>query len=1120
MRKVKYYKCPECQKKFKTMTGWAEHMNTMHPNVRPEGFSDSRFFYYILTGMTAGKCIECKSPTEWNEATAKYNRFCNNPNCKKSYVKLAKSRMISKYGKEYLLNDPDMQRKMLLSKKISGYYNFSNGSGKLGYVGTYEKDFLQMMDQFMGYSASDIMSPSPHTYFYDYDGKQHFYIPDFYIPNLNLEIEIKAQDNTHPKILAIDKVKEKLKDDVMSSNPKINYLKINDKDYTSFFDYLLNLKESIDETAISNNGSISSEINQVLESAYECEEESEEGFDYDPHLCAIREGVFEKFNCGDMRNSDLKLCIFTFFTTTSGTRHTGFASGYDGFSNIAFQSLTGAYDCASPVYLFTPEYEGDFASRTPGMYIREFKSYNDIHPFSPDNVSNEYMTFMVALRRDGWDRNQFDVNIIRRLRDKIYNDKPLLCDWDKISDDCVNNQNKYHYLCYGILNELLGERYRLYNDSDLFESEVIMIDRGLMCEFDWNRILDIINSYKDEIFEKPAYFYNIAREESESYDELEPAIEKLLYENTFSDIEPATEGTFKTEENIEKNVNIWAPGKHNILFVVGVGGSGKTTLSRKYGADKNAIVVHLDELNRRGAGSESNPAIRNIINEIRKRCPDYDYFFRNPNTPPEYLNTMATKDIAVSKALDTLIRMCHEDSENIYILEGLHIYQYLNPQYIKDEPHIIVGTSAVKSWLRTMERTVDKNPGIDGKRLAQLLLTEIVSLPRWARQDASIQRFKNDMSKEATFIDEPATENIQLHTNFDKVKVKGTLDLTKYRKITLSQEVLDKYKEKCASFGHCRISNMSRGYVWVDKSDNIVGFVNVVRKQDNIKWIQALNLQPNYQGYGLYEQLLKVAVRELGGTDIETPPKNDTAKEVYNKFGFKVYTDEQSRRCMSIRADAARNKYGDKAKTNATSMTEAGLFPVYVILTNASKLEGDYAKLLTKSNYAHVSLAFNASMQEVYSFGTKDGHTMLPISTEAKNLMYKLKTDPEANYAIYTKLVSKKDFESISGKVKSMYAQKGGFNYDMPQAVKDKMNSDSVNEKKYFCSSFVAYLMGVSRNVSEIPDIKNIYLVDMGLVKDYKQAFIEKKTNAVYEKHYMQKEKNSDKQPIDEESNK
>ena len=64
MRKVKYYKCPECGKKYNTLGGWGEHVQTMHPGSIPEGFTIARYFYFTLTGKTAGSCIMCKSPTQ------------------------------------------------------------------------------------------------------------------------------------------------------------------------------------------------------------------------------------------------------------------------------------------------------------------------------------------------------------------------------------------------------------------------------------------------------------------------------------------------------------------------------------------------------------------------------------------------------------------------------------------------------------------------------------------------------------------------------------------------------------------------------------------------------------------------------------------------------------------------------------------------------------------------------------------------------------------------------------------------------------------------------------------------------------------------------------------------
>lgn len=66
----------------------------------------------------------------------------------------------------------------------------------------------------MEFDSDDIFAPSPHTYYYEYEGTKHFYIPDFFIGSLNLEVEIKDggdNPNNHHKIQAVDKVKEEKK---------------------------------------------------------------------------------------------------------------------------------------------------------------------------------------------------------------------------------------------------------------------------------------------------------------------------------------------------------------------------------------------------------------------------------------------------------------------------------------------------------------------------------------------------------------------------------------------------------------------------------------------------------------------------------------------------------------------------------------------------------------------------------------------------------------------------------------------------------------------------------------------------------------------------------------------
>lgn len=235
-------KCRFCDAYFFEPDDYVSHLEKKHDAIIPQDMTPWQFSYYLKTGKTHGNCIICKKQTEWNEKTHKYYRFCKNPACKEKYRDTFKKRMIGKYGKVSLLDEPDHQRKMLENRKISGEYLWSDHHSKIKYTGSYELSFLEFLDKIMNFSPDDIMAPSPHTYYYVYENKDHFYIPDFFIPSLNLEVEIKdggENENKHPKIQAVDKVKEKLKDEVMKSNRStFNYIKIKNKQNMVLLKYL------------------------------------------------------------------------------------------------------------------------------------------------------------------------------------------------------------------------------------------------------------------------------------------------------------------------------------------------------------------------------------------------------------------------------------------------------------------------------------------------------------------------------------------------------------------------------------------------------------------------------------------------------------------------------------------------------------------------------------------------------------------------------------------------------------------------------------------------------------------------------------------------------------------
>jgi len=236
----KIFKCPFCKSKYIKKELLYNHILKEHTELIPQGMSVQQFYFNTVNHKSSGQCVICKKETKWNDAVCRYDRLCSEK-CKEVYKKQFRERMMKTYGKTHLLNDPDQQKKMLENRKISGKYKWSDGT-IFTYTGTYEHEFLEFMDIFMQWSSKDIISPAPQVFKYEYEGKEHFYIPDVYIPSLNLIIEIKSSDNKHYRArdIAIETVKDKL---LEKSN--FNYFKVFDKKYDDFYNFILKIVNNI-----------------------------------------------------------------------------------------------------------------------------------------------------------------------------------------------------------------------------------------------------------------------------------------------------------------------------------------------------------------------------------------------------------------------------------------------------------------------------------------------------------------------------------------------------------------------------------------------------------------------------------------------------------------------------------------------------------------------------------------------------------------------------------------------------------------------------------------------------------------------------------------------------------
>lgn len=245
----KKFKCPYCDNRY-TRKQLPNHIDNVHHDLIPEGYTALRVAFNAINNKTEGHCVICGAVTAWNEEKGRYERLCGKQSCHDQYVKIAKERMRKKYGTDNMLQDSryaaEQQKKMLANRKISGEYLFPDG-GKVGYVGSYEKNFLHFMDKVMHIESTDIESPAP-TIVYQFEGQAHMYIPDFLYVPYNLIIEIKdGGDNPNNRPMEEYRAKIKAKEDAIIKAHKYNYIRLTNNDFSQLMEIFAVLKYTLDE---------------------------------------------------------------------------------------------------------------------------------------------------------------------------------------------------------------------------------------------------------------------------------------------------------------------------------------------------------------------------------------------------------------------------------------------------------------------------------------------------------------------------------------------------------------------------------------------------------------------------------------------------------------------------------------------------------------------------------------------------------------------------------------------------------------------------------------------------------------------------------------------------------
>lgn len=723
--------CKICKEKYSSLEGLYSHLEEEHSAQIPPDMSTTHFYYYLKTGREHGNCVMCKQPTTFNEKTKKYNRFCNDPACKMKYKEIVDKRMIGVYGKVNLLNDPNHQRKMLMNRSISGLYNFK-GVDK-PYVGSYELDFLKTMDLFFDWDPSDIVSPSPHTYYYVYEGEKHFYIPDFYIMSLGLEIEVKDggdNPNMHHKIQDVDKEKEKLKDKVMHTQKINHYIKITNKNYYNLFEFFRISKEYVekygdyekipkiilDEDIKSKNISSSSkskmnkEVNKAVNESYVPDVELLKLNDYEP----VEEGyVFSKDNLEFNIQKFGKENNILFITGLSGAGKSTiikkYAEKYNA-ENLEFDAIT---------------------STLKAKYRNKLDKINrsKINPIILEYLDNE------------------DPEGFPNFEDPKFNTECVkFLDWleNRVAGD-------------GKLYILEGMQIFLCFNPERFIGKPMIIMGTSMVKSMYRSTKRYYNKHSDDIKDCFVFFIKTLKR-SGKYAKNVRQLDELV--DVIGESYDLIEENFLfSKDNLYINFEKFESGKSNICLITGLSGSGKSTLGKQLANKYHAEYVELDTFYNIGTVSYedlSGTIYKEYADENKK---DYEWLITKKRSMNQIPNDL------VKRLIQWVIRYCKKNKNKKYILEGVQIYSHGDAKVIKNEPLILINASMIKSIYQRHKREYSNN--VNWK-------TQLKKLPeivRWYVDDEKqYNKFKKEIVEES-YVCFPLLNSI-ISSKYDDVKSK------------------------------------------------------------------------------------------------------------------------------------------------------------------------------------------------------------------------------------------------------------------------------------------------------------------------------------------------------------
>ncbi|GGA37881.1 hypothetical protein [Psychrobacillus lasiicapitis] len=169
---------------------------------------------------------------------------------------------------------------------------------------------------------------------------------------------------------------------------------------------------------------------------------------------------------------------------------------------------------------------------------------------------------------------------------------------------------------------------------------------------------------------------------------------------------------------------------------------------------------------------------------------------------------------------------------------------------------------------------------------------------------------------------------------------------------------------------------------------------------------------------------------------------------------------------------------------------------IYILLTDTGTILTRMIKSYTKKPYNHASIAFDAELFEIYSFGRKTAKNPFMggfVREDIHSILFK-----QANCAIYSLTIPNNEFQKMHQYIQEIAAQKEHYRYNFIGLFGVPFKTPIKRKNAFFCSQFVASVLTESKIIgfekdlslvepSDLPHSANFQLIFEGRLRDYHQ---------------------------------